>query len=204
MDNKQPTIIVKTLLICASLVLASLSQAETLHKDFEYIYSLSKNDFTIANVNRKLKVSADKFIFTSYAYPIGFASLFVSDTITEQSIISTADKHLRAHSYSYVKQADEINEQFHIRFDWQKNIASDSRINKTFSLPEQSEITLQIFNILGQDVRTLFQGRLDAGRHYIVFNGKDQYGNRLASGLYLYRLITDKGHNFINKMVLIK
>ena len=73
-----------------------------------------------------------------------------------------------------------------------------------FSLPDESEISLIVFNILGQEVRTLYQGKMDAGIHYIPFNSRDQYGNRLSSGLYFYRLITDKGHNFVKKMILIK
>jgi hypothetical protein len=73
-----------------------------------------------------------------------------------------------------------------------------------FSLPDASEISLLVYNILGQTVRTLYRGRMDAGKHYIAFDGKDQNGNRLSSGLYFYRLTTDKGHNFVNKMVLIK
>jgi hypothetical protein len=71
-------------------------------------------------------------------------------------------------------------------------------------LPEHAEIELTVYNILGQSVRTLYKGKLEAGRHYIAFNGSDPSGNHLPSGLYFIRLTTNKGHNFVKKMVLIK
>jgi hypothetical protein len=73
-----------------------------------------------------------------------------------------------------------------------------------FSLPKQAEINLTIHNILGQTVRTLLKGKLEAGIHYITFYGKDQSGNKLASGLYFCRMTSDQGHHFVKKMVLIK
>jgi hypothetical protein len=72
------------------------------------------------------------------------------------------------------------------------------------SLPKQAEISLTVHNILGQTVRTLFQGKLEAGRHYVTFNGKDKSGNSLASGIYFCRMTSNQGHHFVKKMVLIK
>ncbi len=68
-----------------------------------------------------------------------------------------------------------------------------------FSILKQESITLKVYNILGQAVRTLIDNQLyNAGTHEIEFNG----GN-LASGVYIFRL-ESVNYNMQRKMVLIK
>ena len=52
-----------------------------------------------------------------------------------------------------------------------------------YALPHQSHVTLTIYDILGQIVAELVNGVIDAGSHYVKFDG-----SRLASGVYFYRL----------------
>jgi hypothetical protein len=67
-----------------------------------------------------------------------------------------------------------------------------------FSLPNTMKVSLAVFNLLGERVATLVDGRLASGAHRIAFDG-----SRLASGVYVYRLA---GENFAEskKMVLLK
>jgi flagellar hook assembly protein FlgD len=48
--------------------------------------------------------------------------------------------------------------------------------------------TLKIYNILGQKVKTLVDEAKPAGSYEVVWDGKDERGNNLASGIYFYRL----------------
>jgi subtilisin family serine protease/PKD repeat protein len=73
----------------------------------------------------------------------------------------------------------------------------------SFNLREASHVTLNIFNIKGQLVRTLANSNLSAGNHSIVWNGTDTSGSRCSSGVYLYHLESDK-HKQINKMLMLK
>ena len=57
-----------------------------------------------------------------------------------------------------------------------------------FELRELGEVKLEIYNILGQRVKTLINGKRDAGRYTLKWNGLNDAGNRVASGVYLYRL----------------
>lgn len=57
-----------------------------------------------------------------------------------------------------------------------------------FNLRRPTAATLTIYNILGQKVRTLVTGRLPAGEQTIRWDGKDQRGNDLSSGIYFYKL----------------
>ncbi|KPL05477.1 MAG: hypothetical protein AMJ73_00785 [candidate division Zixibacteria bacterium SM1_73] len=49
-------------------------------------------------------------------------------------------------------------------------------------------ITLKIHNILGQEVRTLVDGPKTGGSHEVIWDGKDDRGREVASGIYLYQL----------------
>ncbi len=77
-----------------------------------------------------------------------------------------------------------------------------------FALPVQSDVQLNIYNILGQKVKTLFEGELQAGNHNFTWNADDVNGNKLSSGIYLYELKANgsNGSNFQNtkKMLLLK
>jgi hypothetical protein len=72
------------------------------------------------------------------------------------------------------------------------------------TLPEQSEVTLKVFNILGQEVITLINGTLNAGRHYFIWEGTNQAKTMMPSGIYIYQMTTSSGLKFTGKMVLIK
>jgi plastocyanin len=68
----------------------------------------------------------------------------------------------------------------------------------SFSLPQKSNVTLKIYNAIGQEIKTLVNGEADAGIHEIEFNGSN-----LASGIYFYRLSTP-GFTDTKRLVLLK
>lgn len=59
-----------------------------------------------------------------------------------------------------------------------------------FSLPEKAPVSLRVYNVAGQLVRTLVDEVVDAGRHDVVWNGRSDLGRSAASGVYLYRIET--------------
>ncbi|RMH78872.1 MAG: T9SS C-terminal target domain-containing protein, partial [Calditrichaeota bacterium] len=60
--------------------------------------------------------------------------------------------------------------------------------NITFALPRATQVTLTIYNVLGQKVRTLVNGFLEARVHTVRWDGKDDRGVAVPSGFYIYRL----------------
>jgi hypothetical protein len=73
-----------------------------------------------------------------------------------------------------------------------------------FAVPRSSWLTIEIYNSLGQKVRLLTEATFKAGYHEIVWNGLDDAGNRLSSGVYFYRLSTKGGFNQVKKLLLMK
>ena len=67
-----------------------------------------------------------------------------------------------------------------------------------FDIPEQAEVTLEVFNAMGQRITVLASGSYQAGQHTVVFDATD-----LASGIYIYRLQAGS-FSQTQKMMLVK
>ena len=67
-----------------------------------------------------------------------------------------------------------------------------------YTIPENSYISLKVFDLLGQEVATIFEGIKQTGSHSAIFNGSD-----FAGGVYLYRLNMDN-FNDTKKFILLK
>ncbi|RMI00298.1 MAG: T9SS C-terminal target domain-containing protein [Calditrichaeota bacterium] len=72
-----------------------------------------------------------------------------------------------------------------------------------FLLPRAGEIQLAIYNVQGQKVRTLAEGRYPAGLHTFKWNGRDDREQPVPSGVYLYEL-RSSDQRLVRKMILMK
>ena len=72
-----------------------------------------------------------------------------------------------------------------------------------FQLADAGDIELEIYNVKGQKVKTLFTGNMKAGYHIIDWNGKDNFGYSVSSGIYFYEMKTDN-YSDIKKMIMLK
>jgi hypothetical protein len=75
--------------------------------------------------------------------------------------------------------------------------------NITYDIPEVAQVTLDVYNIAGQKVRTLAQGLHEPGRYRIQWNATNDYGKPLSSGMYIYRI---HAGDFVSvkKLILMK
>lgn len=79
-----------------------------------------------------------------------------------------------------------------------------------YTLPIASNVTLIIFDINGREVATLFDNRQDAGTYHVIWNGVDQHGRSLASGIYFYQITAPSSDrvtrpfNLVRRMVYLK
>lgn len=73
----------------------------------------------------------------------------------------------------------------------------------SYELPQTSQVVLTIFNLMGQKVKTLINDKIAAGRHSVRWDGKDEAGKSVPSGVYVYRM-TAAGNTYQKTMTLLK
>jgi len=95
----------------------------------------------------------------------------------------------------------QIPEKFDLGQNYPNPFNLETKIS--FSLTEEAEVSLKIYNIRGQLVKTLLQERRPIGSYTVSWNGINHKGEEVASGLYLYRLSAGD-RSFTKKMSLLK
>jgi Zn-dependent metalloprotease len=77
-----------------------------------------------------------------------------------------------------------------------------------FSVPVNSDVTIRIYNLLGEVVTTLVNEEISTGNHSVAWNGNDEGGNKVSSGIYFYEMKANgnngSAYSQIKKMVLLK
>ncbi len=73
----------------------------------------------------------------------------------------------------------------------------------SYSLPKGAFVTLKVYDMLGKEVKTLVSKEVAAGKYSIEWNGDDNFGNKVSTGAYVYR-ITAGDFVSVKKMLLIK
>ncbi|MDZ7723881.1 MAG: FlgD immunoglobulin-like domain containing protein [candidate division KSB1 bacterium] len=100
---------------------------------------------------------------------------------------------------SNVSEAENIPETFELSQNYPKSISSSTAI--LYQLNVQSDVTITIYDVLGRRVRRFVTGAKQVGAHHIVWDGRDEFGNRVANGVYFYKIQSDKG-SIVKKMTL--
>lgn len=72
-----------------------------------------------------------------------------------------------------------------------------------YQLPDDGNVTIGVYSVLGKKVATLVDGEVEAGYHTIVWDGTDDEGNDVPSGIYFYRMDAT-GFKVTRKMTLMK
>ncbi len=133
---------------------------------------------------------------------IGFPLYFIEEDIATQILHAGLDE------LSIITDASDdddddgnIPEVFALR----QNVPNPFNPSTTiaYNLPRRSHVTISIYNILGQRVRTLVDDVKVAGYHRVEWDGTDMVGRKAATGIYLYRLVADN-YAETKKMLLLK
>jgi len=82
------------------------------------------------------------------------------------------------------ESAEEIPSSYELRQNYPNPFNPITTI--AFALPKPSTVTLKLFDIFGREVETIFEGKLPAGKHQVIFDA-----GAFSSGTYFYRLQTD-------------
>jgi len=156
----------------------------------------------------------DEEIEIVFAYNNG--GVFSAETMDKYAVVNVKNQQLEYKTL--IAQSDALL--YHIKFIGSKGKAKDitppfvqllqnypnpfnpdTKID--FYLSHDDNVTLSVYNIKGQKVCDLLHGATPAGKHSVVWNGKDSIGHTVSSGVYLYKLTTGLG-SVQRKMVLLK
>ena len=83
-----------------------------------------------------------------------------------------------------------VPERFGLEQNWPNpfSVSGARPTQFTIILPRETRVQVRVYNLLGQEMKQLFFGRLPGGRHVIAWDGKDSSGNPVAPGVYFYEL----------------
>ena len=73
----------------------------------------------------------------------------------------------------------------------------------TVSIDREMFMSLIIYDVAGRYIRTLFSGIINSGESSVIWNGRDDHGKKVSSGIYFYELRSEMNTK-AKKMVLIK
>lgn len=105
-------------------------------------------------------------------------------------------------SYSTLVKKDSFIPREFALYDNYPNPFNNSTIIQ-FSLPSDSEVTVAIYNTLGQKIYTLFSGFKSAGLHQINWSGIDEKSDKCPSGLYFYEMKADE-FSQVKKLIIVR
>ncbi|MCK5525828.1 MAG: T9SS type A sorting domain-containing protein, partial [Candidatus Latescibacteria bacterium] len=122
-----------------------------------------------------------------HGHIISFSVAFKSDTETWTDRFS-----VQVNSTDLVTDIGESDHTLPCSFALRQNVPNPFNAETviSFELPRSTDLTLTIFNAVGQTIKQ-WQGAWSAGHHSLTWNGQDEDGAPVASGVYFYRLQTE-------------
>jgi len=94
-----------------------------------------------------------------------------------------------------------ITEQFELKQNYPNPFNPSTTIE--YQVPEYTNVSIVIYNVLGKEVRNLVNEYKEAGNYQVEWDGRDNIGRRVSSGVYFYQMTTVNFHD-IKKLVIEK
>lgn len=126
--------------------------------------------------------------------------------VNHQSLMTPAEASARAWAiYKEDLNAGEGSSALPDGYELSQNFPNPFNPTTTirFALPEDATVSLRIYNIHGQLVRTLANGSFSAGSHNFTWDGTDENGLNVVSGMYFYQL-QSRDYQEVKKMLMLK
>jgi len=140
---------------------------------------------------------------------MGLSVVFRTKTEIEESYVEVSGSEVRDGSYAINQVALPAPVQIQTRpdaFALKDNYPNPFNPSTTikYALPEGAQVKLEVYNVVGQVVRTLVSGHQNAGRYAIQWDATNDSGHSLSSGIYFYRLQAGSEFTEVKKMLLLK
>ncbi|MBD3401733.1 T9SS type A sorting domain-containing protein [candidate division GN15 bacterium] len=170
-------------------------EVETIRTDF--------HEMTVAAHRTGSTVRVLFYSLEGETLPAGRHELFALENAENITLVAaemgTVDG--RQSSLSLISDEPILPEEVALHQNYPNPFNPETRI--AFELPVSGRVRLSVYNVLGQEVTTLIDSDLGAGRHEVSWRGTDRSGQAVSSGIYLYRLET-QAQVLTRKMMLLK
>ena len=141
-----------------------------------------------------------------------------SGTTTEPQSYSFEDNNVAAGNYtyrlkqidfdgssSYSKEVEVVVGTLPTQYSLSQNYPNpfNPTTSIQYQVPKTSDVTIKIYDLIGQEIRTLYSGQVQQGTYKVEWNGLNNEGIQMSSGTYIYRIVTGQ---FVQsrKMILMK
>nr|HPN37491.1 T9SS type A sorting domain-containing protein [Melioribacteraceae bacterium] len=161
----------------------------------------------INNYGFEIEKSFDKVNWNKIAFKNGYGNSnsvkdynYTDNDITKNGMYYYRLKQIDNNGSFEYSNIVEVNVNIPVKFEVAQNFPNPFNpvTNISFTLPEATNVTLYIFNAIGQQIKAINAGYKDAGKHTLEFDGSN-----LNSGVYFYKVEAGK-NSMIRKMALIK
>ncbi len=102
-------------------------------------------------------------------------------------------------------RVDKVENEIPTEFALEQNYPNPFNPSTTieFAIPKLADVNLTIYNVLGQSIRNIQMNNTQAGRYSIIWNGTNDFGAKVSTGIYFYKIKAGK-YSDIKKMVFMK
>ncbi len=161
---------------------------------------------SIITVNNFTVLDSASYSFNSSSYAkLDIAGHSLDSTITallESGLFNSVEPDLfTEYESAYITSVDQenIREDIEISNAYPNPFNPSTHIN--YSIPLRSNVEFSVYNIQGELVEKVVLGNQNSGSHEIVWNGKNQFGQQVTSGVYLYRIIISHSEKTSDKRI---
>lgn len=122
---------------------------------------------------------------------------FIKALVNDQSVATSNGEVIFTDSSGF----DPIPVDYALYQNFPNPFNSETRIR--YQVPHPGKVRITIYNLMGNEIRTIENDEKQAGNHYVNWDGKDDHGTEMPSGIYIYK-ITANGFVQSMKMIMIK
>jgi len=141
-------------------------------------------------------------VSTTGSTPVKYASVtFVdgSDTTKKYSTITDTSGNYQLSVITKIKdETPSLPQSFELMQNYPNPFSSETAI--PYKLNQGSDVSIKIFNILGQEVKSFKAVEQGTGKHGITWDGRDDFGKKVSTGVYFYQLLAG-GETQVKKMI---
>jgi hypothetical protein len=180
-----------------------------------FVFSLNSSSLSANKIERQVldmggamwQTTSNYKLSSSVGQSIAAGPITVADTILYTGFWNPWVVHMTPVEWEEVEDGAELPKEFGLRQNYPNPFNPATVIE--YALPKVSEVKIQIYNILGQKVRDLVDERQEPGYKTIPWDGTDDSGKEVSSGIYFYRMVArtnQESEEFVQrrKMILLK